>query len=206
MLRSAASKVMWVGRATVFLVGLAVILAVLFGVASMALARDGDSFLLGERNAAQKLSTLARPEGPALSLQVQSGAPLQVNSSTRVAKLNADAVDGKHASALAAPRGYAQVSVHESDFLEPGSKGVLKVERADTGVYCFDLSFDPKVAVASGHFNNNLSVGTYTGPSEPNEQDPLDKCSPGFTDAAAKTYAANTSAPGNDWSFGIAFM
>jgi hypothetical protein len=32
MFRSAASKEMWVGRATVFLVGLAVILALIFGV------------------------------------------------------------------------------------------------------------------------------------------------------------------------------
>ena len=37
MVRSAASKVMWVGRATVFVVGLAVIMALLFGVATMAL-------------------------------------------------------------------------------------------------------------------------------------------------------------------------
>jgi hypothetical protein len=33
MLRSVVSKVMWVGRATVFMVGLAVILALLFGAA-----------------------------------------------------------------------------------------------------------------------------------------------------------------------------
>ena len=84
MLRSTASKVMWVGRATVFLVGLAVILAVLFGVASMALARDGQSFILGERNVAQSLSTLVRTTaGPALNLEVESGAPLKVNSSTK---------------------------------------------------------------------------------------------------------------------------
>jgi hypothetical protein len=54
MLRSAARKVMWVGRATVFLVGLAVILALLFGEASMAFARDGESLLLGERNVASR--------------------------------------------------------------------------------------------------------------------------------------------------------
>jgi hypothetical protein len=39
MLRSTASKAMWVGRATVFFVGLAVILALVFGVTSMALER-----------------------------------------------------------------------------------------------------------------------------------------------------------------------
>ncbi len=39
--RNMASKVMWVGRATVFLVGLAVILALVFGVATMALGATG---------------------------------------------------------------------------------------------------------------------------------------------------------------------
>jgi hypothetical protein len=42
MIRSAASKVMWVGRAAVFVVGLAVILALVFGIASAALAGNGD--------------------------------------------------------------------------------------------------------------------------------------------------------------------
>jgi hypothetical protein len=101
MLRSAVSKVMWVGRATVFLVGLAVILALVFGVASMAFARDGQSFILGERNVAQSLSTLVKQgAGPALSLQVGSGAPLAVNSDTRVANLNADQLDGKSATGI----------------------------------------------------------------------------------------------------------
>ncbi len=101
MLRSAASKVMWVGRATVFLVGLAVILALLFGVASMAFARDGQSFILGQRNVAQSLSTLVRQgAGPALSLQVDSGAPLAVNSDAQVANLNADELDGVDAAGL----------------------------------------------------------------------------------------------------------
>lgn len=50
MLRSAASKVMWVGRATVFMVGLAVILALLFGVASTAFGANGGNFILGSLN------------------------------------------------------------------------------------------------------------------------------------------------------------
>jgi hypothetical protein len=52
MLRSTLSKVMWVGRATVFLVGLAVILAVVLGVATAALAGTGvgAAFNLGKLN------------------------------------------------------------------------------------------------------------------------------------------------------------
>jgi hypothetical protein len=76
MIKSALSKVMWVGRATVFLVGLAVILAVVLGVASTAFGVDGQAFLLGRANTASAVSTLARSAvGPALSLQVQSGSP-----------------------------------------------------------------------------------------------------------------------------------
>ena len=52
MLRNVATKVMWMGRATVFVAGLAVILAVIFSMASIAFARDGQSFILGQRNVA----------------------------------------------------------------------------------------------------------------------------------------------------------
>jgi hypothetical protein len=44
MIRSVVGKVMWVGRATVFLVGLAVTLALVFGVATAALGADRDFF------------------------------------------------------------------------------------------------------------------------------------------------------------------
>lgn len=91
MIRSAAGKVMWVGRATVFMVGLAVILALVFGVATSALGANGKPFLLGKRNVASAISTLIKQgPGPALNLQVGAGQPpLAVNSKTRVANLNA---------------------------------------------------------------------------------------------------------------------
>lgn len=111
MVRSVFGKVMWVGRATVFLVGLAVILALVFGVASVALAGVGVGapFHLGKINTVDKVSTLVNEgRGPALSLQASSGAPLKVNSTTRVAKLNADTVDGMHASTLLEPRAPGQ--------------------------------------------------------------------------------------------------
>jgi hypothetical protein len=44
MIRSTPGKVMWPGRATVFLVGLAVIPALEFGVASEVLGANGDFF------------------------------------------------------------------------------------------------------------------------------------------------------------------
>ncbi len=102
MIRSAASKVMWVGKATVFLVGLSVILALVFGVASAALGADGDFFKVGKSNLASAVSTLTKSgAGPALKLNVDSGAPLAVNSTTKVAKLNADRIDNREASSFA---------------------------------------------------------------------------------------------------------
>jgi hypothetical protein len=94
MLRKVASKVAWVGRTASMVFGLALIMALLFGVASMAFARDGEPFLLGVRNVASNVSTLVRQDpGPALSLQVDSGAPLKVNSESKVTNLNADKLD-----------------------------------------------------------------------------------------------------------------
>lgn len=124
MIRGVASKVMWVGRATVFLVGLAVILALLFGVISRAAAHsnvDNKLFHLAHANSASKptalVSTLAdaaksalivnnKSGGSALDLKVSSNevAPMKVNSNKVVGKLNSDMVDGKHAGAFL-PRG-----------------------------------------------------------------------------------------------------
>jgi hypothetical protein len=116
MIRSVASKVMWVGRATVFLVGLAVILALVFGLASAALGANNQSFILGETNVATLITRLAGPDGvdgamfevrnndaddddTALSLKVQAAeAPMTVNSQTKVTNLNADKLDDQEAS------------------------------------------------------------------------------------------------------------
>jgi hypothetical protein len=118
MVRSAAKKVMWVGRATVFLVGLAVILALVFGVASRALAGSGVNgvFNLGVTNAVDAITTLVGSvAGPsvridnnstnsaatALDLRVEPGkTPMKVNSGTKVTNLNADRIDSKSAEQL----------------------------------------------------------------------------------------------------------
>lgn len=107
-MRSFAGRILWVGRATVFLVGLAVILAVVFGLASAALGANGNPFLLGRENVASQVSRLVKNgPGPALKLVVQDGqSPLAVNSSGKVANLNADRLDGKN----------------ETDFYAAGSK------------------------------------------------------------------------------------
>lgn len=111
---------MWVGRATVFLVGLAVVL----GITSAALAGTGvgDTFNLGRINTVNRISRLvgspdnamlrvsnndAGTNATALDLQVEPGhAPMKVNSSSQVSNLNADLVDRRSASSFVANSTY----------------------------------------------------------------------------------------------------
>ena len=92
MVKSVCSKVMWVGRAAVFAVGLAVVGLALAVIAGTAEAAKAPSLKLGVQNAVRAttsmVGTLAGPilrldntgEGPALELQVEPGnAPMTVN-------------------------------------------------------------------------------------------------------------------------------
>lgn len=119
MVKSTVKKVMRVGRATVLMVSLSMMLAVVFGVASTALAHSGvDSklFHLGHPNTATAISKLtASIAGPtlqlvnqstdaaatALNLSVASGKPpLKVNASAGTAtNLSADKLDGQDSTA-----------------------------------------------------------------------------------------------------------
>lgn len=102
MLRSAASKAMWIGRTTSAVVCLAPVLALLFGASSTALGANGKPFLLGKKNVATAVSKLVKKgTGPALNLQVGSGPPLAVNSSEKVENLNATLLDGKSSADFA---------------------------------------------------------------------------------------------------------
>jgi hypothetical protein len=110
MLKIATSTVLWLGRATVFVAGLAVMLALVLGVASAAFGADGDFLKVGKSNFASAVSVLDKSgAGPALKLLVDSGPPLAVNSSTKVANPNADKVDGLDASQLGGLSGVTQV-------------------------------------------------------------------------------------------------
>jgi type IV pilus assembly protein PilA len=104
------SKVLWLGRATTFCVGLSVILAVVFGVGATALAAvPGDPLRLGRINTIDRLTSLAGSVGgpllkidndgggPALALESNAGtAPMKVNAEAgKVTNLDADELDGK---------------------------------------------------------------------------------------------------------------
>ena len=111
MLKSVFSKVAWVGRTASMVFGLALVLALMFGVASMALGATGGNFILGKANSAGAVTKLTSAvAGPvlqlvnngtstaatALNLSVPAGkAPLKVNASAgKATNLNADKVDG----------------------------------------------------------------------------------------------------------------
>ncbi len=96
MLKGALGKAMWVGRTVSAVFGLALVLALVVGAASAAFGANGDFFKVGRSNLASAVSTLTKSgAGPALSLRVDRGAPLAVNSGTKVADLNSDKVDGR---------------------------------------------------------------------------------------------------------------
>lgn len=173
MARSLVEKVMWVGRATVFSVGLVAIFALLLGVAYVA------------------FSTLSGNSGQRDAIPPQVGIDAGVDQTLALEAL---------AKRRMPSQGFAQVN-HTGPTLA-SSKAVIGVQRTNTNVYCFDVAFTPRVAVASGNINNNATVGTSLGSSVPSG------CEAPYRDAAARTYGANDpdSVPRNDVSFGIVFM
>ncbi len=131
MVGSMVSKVMWVGRAAVFVVGLAIIVALLFGVATTALGANGDFFKVGRSNSASAVSVLdKRGKGPALRLEVGNGKPLAVDSAAKVDNLNADRVDGKDSSALMPAETYV---VEHEESIEPPTSAISRIIRCDHG-------------------------------------------------------------------------
>jgi hypothetical protein len=175
MFRSAASKVMWVGRATVFLVGLAVILALIFGVVSRATAHTGSAglFHLNHNNPVSALSTLAgnlagsvlkvdnNGAGPALSLEVGSGkAPLTVNSAAgKATNLNADKLDGLNSTDIGRQR-WAVINSNGTIARSNGATGFTR--KLGTGHYqvAFDTSVQncAYVATTTGGFAGQTGV------------------------------------------------
>jgi hypothetical protein len=138
MMRRAANKVMWVGRATVFVVGLSVIMALVLGMATAAFGANGDFFKVGKSNFASAVSVLDKSgAGPALRLVVDSGAPLAVNSPTKVTNLNSDKLDG-HDAPL-----WANINPDGSTTL---SFGVTSSEKQGGSPGRYKVSFDRDVS------------------------------------------------------------
>ena len=175
MIRSALGKVAWVGRTASMVFGLALVLALVVGAASMAFGANGQSFLLGKWNAATALTGLsgnvngaamqvansnAGADDTALSLSVQAGeAPMRVNSKARVAHLNA-ATAGRADSAASADNATNAGNANTLDnkdssellgmeaTLQPGQTltGVFAASSgATSGIYNTAVGFRPKL-------------------------------------------------------------
>ncbi len=111
------SGTLWLARGTATMVGFAVMLAIVLGVGTTALAAaPGDPFKLGRSNTIDKITTLVGDvnnamleiennstgdSATALDLQVKPGqAPMKVDSGTKVVDLNSDELDNKSASEI----------------------------------------------------------------------------------------------------------
>jgi hypothetical protein len=112
MAKTILARSLWMARGTATMMGMALMLALILGVVTTALAAvPGDPFKLGRINTIDEMSTLVgsapgallkvdneEGDGTALNLRVDSGeAPMNVNSTKRVNDLNADRLDGKSA-------------------------------------------------------------------------------------------------------------
>lgn len=81
--------------------GVVAYLALLVALSGTAVAADGGVFLLGRKNIETQPATLIDRNGPTVNFRSPSGtAPFTVNQATRVDGLNADQLDGLHASAF----------------------------------------------------------------------------------------------------------
>jgi hypothetical protein len=220
VIRSAASKVMWVGRATVFLVGLAVILALVFGAAATALAGTGvgATFNLGKSNTVNRVSSLVgstassmlvidnNGTGTALDLRVgpstatptnNNVTPMKVNSQIKVTNLNADKVDDLEGTQILGPRGYAHITINggiDSTYPSQGIESALGPSASgSSNLYCFNLTFDtPMAAVGSPYVTNSGVVATVTRGTPLNSA--LTSCPTDHRDAAVRTYGSGGTA------------
>jgi hypothetical protein len=161
MLRNAVGKVLWMGRATSTIVGLALMLALAIGAASAALGADGDFFKLGRNNLADSVSRLTKSgTGPALDLRVNSGPPLAVNRQAKVDNLNADKLDGKDARALMPAQTYV---VEETIEMSSNTAGTVRVVFCDDGDAAISGGFSglgPETDVTSSY--RKTYVGSLT--------------------------------------------
>jgi len=158
------SKVTWMARATTTVVGLAIMVALVLGVATTAFGANGGNFILGSLNnaataitkltgnvngpAMQVVNTNADANDTALDLRVQSGeAPMRVNSPNKVANLNADRIDNREASSFANGVGGKATNADKLDGLDSAAF-------AGTGMSHYEASVtlegcNPKVLASS---------------------------------------------------------
>ncbi len=106
-------------------------------VGSVSYAAGSKVVALGTANKSSKATTLQTKKGPALVLKTKkSSPPLKVNSKKRVAKLNADQVDGLDAEQLAP----ATTTYTFGEAGDRGNADTFLVENSGTGTYRMDVN------------------------------------------------------------------
>lgn len=169
MIRNVAGKVVWMARVTTVVGGLAIMLAMVLGMATMALGADGDFFKVGRINVAESVSKLIKSgAGPALELQVDSGPPMKVNSQAKVAKLNSDRLDGVDSTGFYASGSKVADSAHADQANSAtNAQNAANADNLDGK----DSTALPVTMKTNSDFLDNCtnptSSGTYTGKCAP---------------------------------------
>jgi hypothetical protein len=182
MLGNTVKKVTWMAKATTTVVGLAIMLALVLGVATTALAGTGIGarFDLGKTNTVNAVSKLVGSVvGPslqidnnsadfgatALRLEVEPGRPpMTVSSEAKVVNLNADRLDDQEATAFVGatrPMSVVAAGTVSSDGEVEERTSNVTVQKDGTGRYLIDISgvsyfFADFVAVATSTSANRV--------------------------------------------------
>lgn len=137
------------------------LVALVLTVSGLAAAATGQPAILGRSNSSDKPTVLASTgNGPVLTLRAKAGQPaLKVNSNKLVGKLNADLLDGKHASAFAtAGSGYTKT---ESDAKYLDATEAYSRTEADSAFAPLGGAYTK--AEADAKFGQVVFSGTYSG-------------------------------------------
>src|SRR4051812_44386378 len=137
-------------------------LALTLAMSGTAYAATGGTFILGQTNKANRPSKLVNTKsGPALTLRSQPGsAPLSVSKNRkRVANLNADLLDGVHASAL---QRRVTGTCAGSAITSVKAKGTVTCSTPNSTVYWAVVIADGTLARGStGVSSSKVGTGTY---------------------------------------------
>jgi len=137
MAKAILARSLWMARGTATMIGMAVMLALILGVATTALAAvPGDPLKLGRLNSVEQITRLVGSasdamlridndgSGTALDLRVEPGeAPMTVDSDKKVTDFNSDEVDGKSANDF-----ISEDKTYKSTEVEVGAGGGIDVQ------------------------------------------------------------------------------
>ncbi len=185
-MHTAVNKAIQVGRATAVAMGVGVMLALVLGLATVALAAvPGDPFRLGQVNAVNTLTRLtgstnnamlrinngsAGPNATALDLQVAPGKPpMTVNSAVEVQGLNVDSLDGRNSN------DFLEEATDRDDFLPDNAyTEVREIFGPGSGnVFSISAFCDPEdIALGGGGSDLTPGTGNEFVATNPHESDP----------------------------------